>query len=136
MPGSKVGFCIEDSARYFAIPSAPCDQKFDCGFQGIQPGWADIYGYSLDCNWIDITGIPDGVYKISIEVNPQRILWEESFTNNLSEVEFTIGNPQSPSPDSSDSSRSNSNTNSDSNTSSAVALSLSFFLAFLFCFVL
>ena len=41
-----------------------------CSDQGIQAGWADVYGAHLDCQWIDVTDVPAGIYTLEIEVNP------------------------------------------------------------------
>ena|SRR3990167_3125336 len=88
-----------DTEQYYDSPAFACQAKYDCGFQGIQAGWVDVYGPSLDCNWIDITDVPDGNYILSVHINPNRIFAEETFTNNISEVEITIGTPtNSPSP--------------------------------------
>jgi hypothetical protein len=40
------------------------------------------YGWSLDCSWLDVTGIPAGDYILKITVNPERRIAEQSYTNN------------------------------------------------------
>lgn len=95
--GRKVGFCVLD---YFPWrPGAPTTKKFDCGStaasltnapQGIQAGWADVYTSDLDCQFIDITGVPSGEYKLQIAVNPDNILLEDRYDNNSTIIDVVI----------------------------------------------
>lgn len=63
--GSKQGFCFTDS-------NCPSDDmyKFSCLEQGISPGCYDIYDAALNCQWLDITDVPDGKYIFVAIVNP------------------------------------------------------------------
>lgn len=60
--GHKASFCLEDSScaaeqeRFFF-----CDQA-----QGISVNCGDHYGAELDCQWIDITGVPPGNYTVEV----------------------------------------------------------------------
>jgi hypothetical protein len=64
--GHKQAFCLLDSINYFVgMPS----QGFDCAFQGISAGWADVYDKSLDGQWVDVTGVPEGDYVLAVTVN-------------------------------------------------------------------
>jgi hypothetical protein len=92
--GLKVGFCVLDVFRW--SPSAPSSAKYNCGNQGIQAGWGDLYDSTLDGQWIDITGLPDGNYTIEIEANPQGIIQESNYANNITQVPIAIGNPNAP----------------------------------------
>jgi len=92
--GLKVGFCMLDSFRW--DPNAPPSGKYNCGNQGIQTGWGDLYNSTLDGQWIDITGLPDGNYTIELEVNPQGIIQESDYSNNITTVPISIGNPFAP----------------------------------------
>jgi len=101
--GRKQGYCMEDSLPILQRPDVPCLKQHDCGFQGISAGWADAYGTSLDCQWIDITDLPSGNYSLRITVNPDRIINELSYENNagsaivfippLTEIISTRANP-------------------------------------------
>ena len=77
--GHKASFCLEDSL---------CDRgyqsRYRCYYQtqGISPGCADSYGSHLDCQWIDVTGVPLGAYLLQIKVNPQRLVTESDYRNN------------------------------------------------------
>lgn len=88
--GHKASFCLID---LWPIPGAGgrrTPQFADCGFQGISAGWADVYHRNLDCQWVDITGVPPGRYTLELEVNPDHDIPESSFSNNKARVEVTI----------------------------------------------
>jgi hypothetical protein len=61
--GYKNGFCVLDLTCSTGSP------KFGCNNMGITSGCADIYGAYLDCQWVDITDISDGNYKLILRVN-------------------------------------------------------------------
>ena len=84
--GLKNGFCLMDSE---------CDdggtRQYHCGYQGVSAGCGDIYGWSLDCQWIDVTDVPSGVYQLVNRVNWTRDLdingqAESNYTNNSTSV--------------------------------------------------
>jgi lysyl oxidase len=90
--GHKQAFCLLDSTPV-GIPGAPAQGRFHCGFQGLTRGWADIYDSSLDCQWVDITDVPDGDYLLRISINPDRVIEESSYDNNTVEVPVTVAPP-------------------------------------------
>jgi hypothetical protein len=92
LKGHKAGYCLEDSRRELNGADIACDKKYDCANQGIQAGWADSYGWSLDCSWLDVTDLIPGSYIIHLAVNPERRIDEESYTNNLGCVRVNIPN--------------------------------------------
>jgi hypothetical protein len=71
--GHKQAFCLLDSIRI--VPGAP-SSGYDCSFQGISSGWADIYGRGLDGQWIVVTGLPAGEYTLRVTINPERLIPE------------------------------------------------------------
>ncbi|XP_065184578.1 lysyl oxidase homolog 4-like [Sycon ciliatum] len=86
--GHKASFCLEDTA---------CDAEigriyYSCAAhrQGISLRCADIYGRDLDCQWIDITGVPDGTYTLRVGTNPNRLAAELDYTNNVAECQITL----------------------------------------------
>ena len=91
--GHKQAFCVLDTLRYLTAPWVPASSFYDCGFQGLQPGWADIYDRTLDCQWIDVTNVPAGNYVLRVVVNPQGILAEADYTNNSASVSVTLPAP-------------------------------------------
>ncbi len=82
--GHKVGFCLLDFMAW--DPNASPEYVYDCDYQGIQRGWADIYMASLPCNWIDITGLPGGTYILELEVDPENRIAESDESNNITRV--------------------------------------------------
>lgn len=88
--GHKQGYCMEDTARILSTPRAPCTKQFDCGVQGVSAGWADEYGSSLDCQWIDVTGVSAGEYILHLELNPLRNFIEGNYDNNVLEVAMDL----------------------------------------------
>jgi len=92
--GLKVGFCVLDVFRWDA--GAPNNALYTCVNQGIQKGWGDLYDSTLDGQWLDITGLPDGNYTMEMEANPLGIIQELDYNNNITIVPITIGNSSSP----------------------------------------
>jgi hypothetical protein len=86
--GHKQAFCLIDLDHY----SAPATQPghYNCGDQGIQMGFADIYGSGLDCQWVDITDVAPGSYLLRIRLNEEHVLNESNYGNNVAEVPVTI----------------------------------------------
>ena len=77
--GLKQAFCLMDIEQI--DPAAP-DPKFDCGQQGVTWGWTDVYSSSLPCQYIDITGVPDGIYGVVAETNVSRVAHEGDVYDN------------------------------------------------------
>lgn len=88
--GHKQAYCMEDSFQARLGPQVACTARSTCESQGIQHGWADVYGNDLDCQWIDITGLPPGTYQLAVSLNPARVFEEVSFDNNTTVVPVTI----------------------------------------------
>lgn len=61
----KQGFCFLDSLKYGGGKSA----GYTCALQGITSGWADWYFKQLTGQWIDITGVPEGDYRVRVTIN-------------------------------------------------------------------
>jgi hypothetical protein len=61
--GFKNGFCVLD------LGCSTGTAKFGCGNMGISPGCFDVYSASLECQWIDVTDVPDGRYVFVSRVN-------------------------------------------------------------------
>jgi hypothetical protein len=85
--GRKQAFCALDLDPYWS-DAGPA--KYDCQNQGVSVGWADTYDSALDCQWIDITDVPNGDYVLEVEVNPNRYIAERDYTNNFARVPVTI----------------------------------------------
>ena len=91
--GAKQGFCLTDSNAFnVSLPGAPNSKVYKgCvkGGQtslavkmGISVGWGDRYGYTLPFQWIDITDLTPGRYKLTGTVDAQNYYLESDETNN------------------------------------------------------
>ena len=98
--GAKTSFCLSDLVVYDASNPffSPAGNYRTCNFtvQGITPGWMDIYDLTLPDQWIDITGVPDGVYWLEAEVDPLNKILESDETNNVGRIKVFTGTPPLP----------------------------------------
>lgn len=60
--GHKNGFCVMDLCGF---------GQYNCGNMGISAGCYDVYGAGTQCQWIDITDVPEGDYRIAVIINSQ-----------------------------------------------------------------
>lgn len=88
--GHKQAFCLVDLWQPPGLRGRSSPQFIHCGFQGISAGWADVYHRGLDCQWIDITGVPSGRYVLEVVVNPARVIREHNYTNNVARTEVVV----------------------------------------------
>ena len=86
--GRKIGFCVEDVRRW--DPNAPTNRIYDCNYQGIQKGWADVYDEGVPCQWIDVTDVPTGNYILEMEINPEGTIIESNYGNNIVQLPIFI----------------------------------------------
>jgi hypothetical protein len=86
--GYKQAFCWVDHHRV----SGNKPLRFDsCNTnQGISVGWADVYVRGLDCQWIDIEGLPGGNYQLRVAVNEGQLIPESDYTNNATRIKVHI----------------------------------------------
>ncbi|HEX2484288.1 MAG TPA: lysyl oxidase family protein, partial [Myxococcota bacterium] len=88
--GGKLGFCLIDSSCDVGIPS-----YVSCDFQGLSAGCSDLYDVSLGCQYIEVTGLPDGEYTLRITVDPLGEITESNETNNAALFAVTLGDGSS-----------------------------------------
>lgn len=98
--GHKQGFCLSDT---FRDPDAkgPSPRTYDCAVnQGISTGWADVYPFFLDGQWINVTGVAPGDYVLEVEVNAERLFEESDYANNSAAIAVTVppADPEDPYP--------------------------------------
>jgi hypothetical protein len=86
--GHKQGFCVIDIVPY--VPAAPRNYGSCTSNQGISVGWADEYVWSLDGQWIDVTGLAPGGYVLEAEVNAERLFEELNYSNNAAAIPFSL----------------------------------------------
>ena len=103
---SKVGFCLYDSFRldrnqkpYFFGAPIPGTKYTWCATKnpdarfvrmGISPRLSDLYPGWLPSQWIDVTGLPPGAYRLRATIDPDERLVESRRDNNVIEVTRTI----------------------------------------------
>ena len=85
--GKKIGFCLEDSVKWDPNAGPPI---YNCLYQGIQRGWADVYPDNVPCQYIDITGVPPGTYILDITVDPSNLIAESDENNNDTQITVQI----------------------------------------------
>ena len=90
--GHKQAFCLMDSQPMPNVDLASIREnaRYNCRYQGISPGWEDVYGSELECQWIDITNVPPGAYELSVKINEERLFKDANPTNNEHAVPVVI----------------------------------------------
>jgi hypothetical protein len=69
---------------YFPRCNAPTerDEHGTYMVNGMSVGWADVYNWFLADQYIEISGVPDGLYVIETVANPARTVHEATFDDN------------------------------------------------------
>jgi hypothetical protein len=91
----KTTFCIIDTTRVKRFKDSPRQPVYtSCGsqVQGLSKGWGDTYPYYLEGQAIDITGLPNGDYTLTIEIDPKDRLVETNEDDNTSVVNLRLQN--------------------------------------------
>jgi len=102
---TKAGFCFFDQVRLDPpIAGAPTDRQFlteSCGTEsstevemGMSVGWSDPYFWQLEDQSVDITGLPDGRYRLTAQADPDGWIAESDESNNATWTELQIGTLQ------------------------------------------
>jgi hypothetical protein len=104
--GAKRGFCFWDITAYrLTLPGAPRSAAYGssgCGTassldiaMGLSVGWGDIYPATLPDQYIDISGLAAGRYRLVVTADGGDWFSESSETNNTTWVELQLkGNGQ------------------------------------------
>ncbi len=88
---TEAGFCIEDSdpagGTYSVAQNHFCWQNHVTGGQstlvmGISPDFRDVYGSWLSFQWIDISNVAPGAYRLGARVDPGNVIAESHETAN------------------------------------------------------
>ena len=56
----------------------------------LSSGWADLYSAGIPCQWIDVTDVPNGEYKLRVTVNAAKSLDEDDRAPNAVEIGVEI----------------------------------------------
>jgi len=92
-PAQKVGFCLEDSqhvetgigpkSQVYADTVSPyrdfCQQyrpNATSLFEGVSPGWRDVYTSDLGFQWVEVSNVLPGEYWLREDVNPTGVVKE------------------------------------------------------------
>lgn len=99
---AKIGFCLINVNSSFTLPSGQSSTTLatyratgmpstGCGqLQGVNPGRADVYQAALADQWIDVTGVPDGNYKVEITLDAQNGMLESDENNNVAQFSIAV----------------------------------------------
>ena len=83
-----------EAPRTYSFPrcNAPTerDQHGTYMVNGISPGWADVYNWFLADQYIEISGVPDGVYVIETVANPIRTVRETTYEDNVARATIRL----------------------------------------------
>jgi hypothetical protein len=94
----KVGFCFYDFAQ--ELPSAVAERTYTargCGKEdwtvvgmGLSPGWNDTYRFALKGQWVDVTDVPAGKYRLFTDIDPKGWFHEASTKNNRTWIDIDL----------------------------------------------
>ena len=104
--GAKAGFCFFDTTAWAltlrGARRSPYYQEEWCGTRssmtsrvGVSVGWGDRYPWSFAYQWIDITGLPGGTYRVRATVDIQNFYDERVETDNCVWTRIRIPAPGS-----------------------------------------
>jgi lysyl oxidase/hemolysin type calcium-binding protein len=98
--GAKQGFCFYDNWNNWKDRTAAPDPYYlGCEngnpnalnvTMGLSRGWGDLYGPNLFGQYIDITGLSDGKYRLQTSADKLNWFLESDETNNVSWVDIQI----------------------------------------------
>ncbi len=98
----KVGFCFVDNYRYGSSQPPHYTQAIDICFtksngrvpMGISKNWGDTYPSTFKFQWVDITDLPNGDYRLRVIADPTEVpggqFIESDETNNVGWAEIRI----------------------------------------------
>ena len=99
--GEKHGFCFFDNVKYrLSLPEAPQNPVYGgCGgpddlqvTAGLSVGWGDSYAARLPDQFIDITGLQSGDYRLTATADASNWFVESKNGNNRACVDLRITN--------------------------------------------
>jgi hypothetical protein len=98
--GAKGGFCFFDTTFFRSLPGSPASRVYSsagCGTQssldvtmGLSIGWGDRYGATLPDQYIDISGLSSGRYRLHAQADPDNWFAEMDETDNETWVDLQI----------------------------------------------
>jgi hypothetical protein len=97
--GAKHGFCFYDNYRYGSSdPTFYTRSSGACGggssatqtMMGLSVGWGDIYNWTLPDQYIDITGLTSGRYRLISTADADGWFLEDDEANNFSWIDIQL----------------------------------------------
>jgi len=106
--GAKSGFCFYDNVAYrLTLPRAPQTAVYSSSrgtpihtcaggttatqvVMGLSVGWGDKYGANLPDQYIDITGLTSGRYRLRATADPDNWFQESNTANNFTYVDIQL----------------------------------------------
>ena len=97
--GAKQGFCFYDNYRYGSVnPAYYTAAGGACGSSasdtstrmGLSVGWGDIYGYTLPDQFIDISSLSPGRYRLYVTADADDWFQEQNNQNNRTWVDLQL----------------------------------------------
>lgn len=85
----KSTFCIRDVSKVELPGVEQGDATYKiCGRerQGVSVGWGDAYFHTYPDQFIDVTNLPAGQYRLTFHANPRGRFEESDYENNISSV--------------------------------------------------
>ena len=107
----KAGFCLVDEydsglalagkprAPIFKEPGNACaagDPGALSAEEGLSVGWGDVYAPYREGQYVDVTHLPGGEYRLLNQLNPQRLLMESRYDNGVAGVTIRLSWPHGP----------------------------------------
>ncbi|PXY18587.1 hypothetical protein BA062_35025 [Prauserella flavalba] len=100
---SKGGFCFFDTTAYRlslpGAPQSPVHSASGCGVEssltvsmGLSVGWGDRYPWTLPDQYIDITNLSNGQYRLIATADPRGTFVESDHGNNATWVDISLSN--------------------------------------------
>jgi hypothetical protein len=98
----KVGYCVRDDREVSGLwdeeifgkpaPEAGDRTYFSCNWrkQGISPGWSDVYLYNTPGQFVELTGLDDGLYALRSVSDPYHRIFEIDKANNEAITYFRL----------------------------------------------
>jgi hypothetical protein len=89
--GQKTSFCVMDTDRIGSTGSSqPHYTTCEATVQGMSVGWGDTYHSQLAGQEIDLTGLPDGDYTLTVKADPLGRMTEITTADNSSCIKLRI----------------------------------------------
>lgn len=91
----KMSFCLWDEhTNDLSIPNSPQSRVYgftcDSIRQGMSVGWGDTYQAKVEGQELDITNLPNGEYLLEYNVNPDKKIYEATYSNNIGQTKIRI----------------------------------------------